>query len=182
VTPTSPVDDVVSPNHCGWLGLLCDILPINSAINCWGNPNVDQCALAVIDVGATATIITKGVKLAAGAGDALSKLFGGGEDAAAAAGTASDLGPQIDKSFQFPGAGRSGAGVKTLSGRRTRWGASQGRVFVTDDQGRVVFDITRDRVKPVFPGQGFVSGDGRKLAPTSQQLGWIDELWARDHG
>ncbi|MGL4297721.1 MAG: hypothetical protein ACRCW4_01455 [Candidatus Neomicrothrix subdominans] len=41
----------------------------------------------------------------------------------------------------------------------------------------MIFDVTRDRVKPVVPGQGFVSGDGRKLTPTAEQLGWIDELW-----
>jgi hypothetical protein len=41
----------------------------------------------------------------------------------------------------------------------------------------VIFDITRDRVKPVVPGQEFISGDGRKLTPTPEQLSWIDELW-----
>lgn len=56
-------------------------------------------------------------------------------------------------------------------------GASEGRVFVTDDQGRVILDITRDRTKPVVPGRGYVAGDGRKLAPTQQELDWIDQLW-----
>jgi hypothetical protein len=46
-----------------------------------------------------------------------------------------------------------------------------------NDQGRVVLDITRDRVKPVVPGQGFVAGSGPKLVPTQQQLDWIDQLW-----
>ncbi len=89
------------------------------------------------------------------------------------------VGPQLDKAFQFGGAGRSGAAVKNFVGppNSVVRGASPGRVFVTDDQGRVIFDITRDRVKPVVPGQGFVSGDGRKLVPTEAQLGWIDELW-----
>lgn len=50
-------------------------------------------------------------------------------------------------------------------------------MFVPDSQGRVIMDITRDRVKPVVPGQGFIAGDGRKLAPTPEQLGWIDQLW-----
>lgn len=100
--------------------------------------------------------------------------------AAGAADTAaSGAGPAIDKSFQFGGAGRSGAGVKNFVGPQNSVvrGASQGRVFVTDDQGRVVLDITRDRVKLVIPGQGFVAGGGRKLVPTQQQLDWIDQLW-----
>jgi hypothetical protein len=90
-----------------------------------------------------------------------------------------DLVPQVDKSFQFGGAGRSGAEVKNLVGppNAVVRGASPGRVFLPDDQGRVILDITRDRVKPVVPAQGFVSGDGRKLALAQQQLDWIDELW-----
>lgn len=89
------------------------------------------------------------------------------------------LAPQLDKAFQFGGAGRSGAGVKNFVGPPSAVvrGASPGRIFVTDDEGRVIFDITRDRVKPVIPGQGFISGDGRKLTPTQEQLSWIDELW-----
>jgi hypothetical protein len=79
VTPT-PTNDVIYTNHCGWLGILCDVLPINSAINCWNNPNFDQCATAAIDIGTTATVITKGAKLAAGAGDALSELGDGAAD------------------------------------------------------------------------------------------------------
>jgi hypothetical protein len=38
-------------------------------------------------------------------------------------------------------------------------------------------DITKDRVKAVVPGQGFVAGNGRKLVPTAEQLGWIKKLW-----
>lgn len=100
-----------------------------------------------------------------------------GSSVAANAGT--KLLPKVDSAFQFPGAGRSGAGVKNFVGppNTIARGASPGRVFVTDDQGRVIFDVTRDRVKPVVPGQGFVSGDERKLTPTSEQLSWIDELW-----
>ncbi|HSY14934.1 MAG TPA: hypothetical protein VK816_03030, partial [Jatrophihabitantaceae bacterium] len=95
--------------------------------------------------------------------------------------TAGDLVPEIDESFQFSGAGRSGAGVKNFVGPRNAAvrGASYGRVYVTDNQGRVILDITSDRVKPVIPGKGFVAGDGRKLEPTQQQLDWIDQLWGR---
>lgn len=93
--------------------------------------------------------------------------------------TASASGPVVDESFQFPGAGRSGAGVKNFEGppNAVVKGASPGRVFVTDGEGRVILDITADRVKPVVPGQGFVAGDGRKLVPTIEQLDWIKKLW-----
>jgi hypothetical protein len=89
------------------------------------------------------------------------------------------LAPTLDKAFQFGGAGRSGAGFKNFVGpeRSVVRGASPGRIFDTDDQGRVIFDINRDRVKPVVPRQGRVSGDGRKLTLTEEQLSWIDELW-----
>jgi len=73
----------------------------------------------------------------------------------------------------------SGAGVKNFVGPQNSVvrGASQGRVYVTDDEGKVILDITRGRVTPVVPGRGFVAGDGRKLEPTRQQLDWIDQLW-----
>jgi RHS repeat-associated protein len=84
VTPSDGVNDVVNSNHCGWLGLLCDILPINSFINCWDNPNFDQCATAAIDVAATASIIAKGAELATKGVDILGRLSGGGADWATA--------------------------------------------------------------------------------------------------
>jgi RHS repeat-associated protein len=113
------------------------------------------------------------------AGGATGLAAAGAAKAAEAAVSISNLLPKVDNAFQFPGAGRSGAGVKNLVGppNTIARGMSPGRVYVTDEQGRVVLDITRDRVKPVVPGQGFVSGDGRKLPPTSKHLGWIDELW-----
>jgi hypothetical protein len=52
-------------------------------------------------------------------------------------------------------------------------------VFVTDGQGRVIADITRDRVKPVVPGKVFVNGSGRKQPVIQEQLGWIDKLWGK---
>ncbi|MFL6120361.1 MAG: RHS repeat-associated core domain-containing protein [Actinophytocola sp.] len=85
---------------------------------------------------------------------------------------------RTDHNFQFPGAGRSGSRVKDFVGppNSVVRGASEGRVFVTDGQGRVILDITKDRAKPVIPGQGFPKGD-IKTTPTAEQLGWIDDLW-----
>lgn len=98
-----------------------------------------------------------------------------------AAETASNLAPTLNKAFQFGGAGRSGTAVKNFVGPQSSVvrGASQGRVFVTDGEGKVILDITRDRVMPVVPGQGFIAGDGRKLTPTQKQLGWINQLCGR---
>lgn len=54
-----------------------------------------------------------------------------------AANTGSKLLPKVDNAFRFPGAGRSGAGVKNFVGPpdTIARGASPGRVFVTDEQG-----------------------------------------------
>jgi hypothetical protein len=45
-------------------------------------------------------------------------------------------------------------------------------VFVTNDRGQVILDITGDRVKPVVPGQGF----GPKRPPTKEELDLIEKL------
>jgi RHS repeat-associated protein len=119
-----------------------------------------------------ATLVTAGA-----AGGA--RLLATRTEAQVAAETGGSLAPKLDKAFQFGGAGRGGKEVKNFVGPENAVvrGASQGRVFVTDSQGRVILDVTRDRVKPVVPGRGFVAGDGRKLTPTPEQLGWIDKLW-----
>ena len=70
--------------------------------------------------------------------------------------------------------GRSGGRVKSLTGPVNSILRGQGgRVYVTDSQGRVIWDITRTRVKPVIPGRGF----GPKRAPTAEELKWIDDIF-----
>lgn len=95
------------------------------------------------------------------------------EDAATAVKTS------VDRSFQFPGGGRNGAKVKSFTGppSMVARGAVPGRIYVTDENGHVILDITRDRTKPVLHEQGFERGMDRKQAPTAQELAWIDELW-----
>jgi len=69
--------------------------------------------------------------------------------------------------------GRSGQFVKNLKGppnSAVRGGGD--RAFVTNDNGEVILDITRDRVKPVTPGQGF----GPKRAPTDDELDLLDKV------
>ncbi len=73
----------------------------------------------------------------------------------------------------FRSAGRSGSGAKHLTApanSAVRGGGQ--RTFVTNDQGQVVLDITRSRVKPVIPGQGF----GPKRAPTEGELRLLDAI------
>jgi RHS repeat-associated protein len=69
--------------------------------------------------------------------------------------------------------GRSGEKVKNLTGPADSAVKGGGeRIFVTDGQGRVVKDITKDRTKPVIPGKGF----GPKQPPTPQELGLLDRV------
>ena len=46
------------------------------------------------------------------------------------------------------------------------------RVFVTNEKGQVILDITKNRVKPVTPGQGFRP----KRAPTSEELDLLQKV------
>ncbi len=69
--------------------------------------------------------------------------------------------------------GRGGGKVKSLIGppnAAVRGGGQ--RVFVTNDKGQVILDITKNRVKPVTPGQGF----GPKRAPTKEELGILQQM------
>jgi hypothetical protein len=50
-----------------------------------------------------------------------------------------------------------------------------GRVFVTNDKGQVILDITKDRIKPVTPGQGF----GDKVLEVGQEY---RDLITKVHG
>jgi RHS repeat-associated protein len=70
--------------------------------------------------------------------------------------------------------GRSGEKVKGLIGPADSVVKGAGeRIFVTDGKGRVILDITRDRVKPVTPGAGF----GAKRSPTEEELKLLQQVW-----
>lgn len=70
--------------------------------------------------------------------------------------------------------GRSGQFVKNLTGpANSVLKGSGNRIFITDDAGKVIWDITRDRAKSVVPGQGF----GPKVTPTQQQLDLLNKIW-----
>jgi len=69
--------------------------------------------------------------------------------------------------------GRSGQLVKNLTGPANsviRGGGN--RIFITDDAGKVIWDITKDRAKSVIPGKGF----GAKVAPTKSNLTFSNKL------
>ena len=83
-------------------------------------------------------------------------------------------GTRLRPDVQLKGGGRSGQNVKNLQGPpNSVVKGSPGRVYQTNSQGRVITDITKDRVKPVTPGQGF----GPKRPPTQQELDWIRQTW-----
>lgn len=69
--------------------------------------------------------------------------------------------------------GRSGQDVKTTTGPpKSVVRGSDGRIYQTNDKGQIIKDITKDRVKPVTPGQGF----GPKRPPTAQELSWLEKM------
>jgi predicted oxidoreductase (fatty acid repression mutant protein) len=70
--------------------------------------------------------------------------------------------------------GRSGQLVKTLTGpANSVVKGSQGRIFITDKTGKVIWDITKDRAKSVIPGQGF----GPKVTPIQEHLNLLKQVW-----
>jgi hypothetical protein len=72
--------------------------------------------------------------------------------------------------------GRSGSAVKHLTGPpHSVIKGVQGRIFITDEEGRVILDITKDRVQLVTPGVGF----GDKRVPTSEELELVERMWGK---
>lgn len=70
--------------------------------------------------------------------------------------------------------GRSGQNVKNaVSEANSVIKGSNGRVYVTDQTGKVILDITKDRVKEVIPGRGF----GPKRPPTAEEIQLIKSIW-----
>lgn len=70
--------------------------------------------------------------------------------------------------------GRSGQLVKNLTGPANSVVRGNGnRIFITNDAGQVIWDITKDRAKSVIPGQGF----GPKVTPSQQQLDLLNKMW-----
>jgi len=65
--------------------------------------------------------------------------------------------------------GRSGQDVPNLTGPpNSAIPGGPGRIFVTDENGNVVVDVTGDRAKDVTPGVGF--GPKRPLTPSELDL------------
>lgn len=72
--------------------------------------------------------------------------------------------------------GRSGNLVKNAIGpANSVLKGSQGRIFITNNKGQVIWDITSERAKSVIPGVGF----GPKVAPTKEQLNLIKKIWGK---
>lgn len=103
----------------------------------------------------------------------LHKAVGKKGKASAAASNKPALRPDVSLS----GAGRSGQNVKFLTGppNSVVKSAAPGRVFVTNAEGKVILDITAERVKPVTSSGGF----GEKRLPTLEELEFIRQLWQK---
>ena len=72
--------------------------------------------------------------------------------------------------------GRSGQLVKNLtapSNSVVKGGA--GRIFITNGEGKVIWDVTTQRVKSVIPGEGF----GGKAQPSLEMLNYINQIWGK---
>jgi len=94
-----------------------------------------------------------------------------------AKGTAAAKGRNLRPDISLSAGGRSGQNVKFLTGPPDSVvkSAAPGRIFITDGTGRVILDITAERVKPVTPGVGF----GDKRPPTAEELELIKQLWGK---
>ena len=76
--------------------------------------------------------------------------------------------------------GRAGQFVKTLEGPANsvlKGSGSKNRIFITDDAGKVIWDITKDRAKPVIPGKGFGKFDYGKVS--QEHLDLINKVWGQ---
>jgi hypothetical protein len=142
-----------------------------------GNANP---AYSLLAVGATAVcaaaepcgaIELGGVAIVAGVAIILNNQTQGDQSAAPPS-TPSSIAPRPD--LPPLSGGRSGQNVPGLTGPPNSAipGGGNDRIFITDDNGNVVVDVTRDRAKPVIPGQGF----GPKRAPTPQELDLLDKM------
>lgn len=71
--------------------------------------------------------------------------------------------------------GRSGQLVKDLMGpANSVVKGGPGRIFITNNKGQVIMDVTRDRIKPVVPGRGF----GEKILEVGDEyLDLIRRMW-----
>jgi hypothetical protein len=70
--------------------------------------------------------------------------------------------------------GRSGQNVKNVvTEANSVVKGSNGRVYVTDQSGKVVLVITKDRVKEVILGRGY----GPKRPPTAEEIQLIKSIW-----
>jgi RHS repeat-associated protein len=89
--------------------------------------------------------------------------------------------PTISPRPDFPpqSGGRSGENVKDIVGPPNSAIPSRSgdRVWITDDKGQVVLDVTGGRTKEVVPGQGFGKVE---RPPTSEELDLLDKVFPKN--
>jgi hypothetical protein len=72
--------------------------------------------------------------------------------------------------------GRGGGLVKNLAGpANSVLKGSEGRIFITNDAGKVIWDVTANRAKPVIPGKGFGSFEYGNVS--IEHLNLIKKVW-----
>jgi hypothetical protein len=78
---------------------------------------------------------------------------------------------------RMPGGGRDGRFVKDFTGPpNSAVKGSEGRIFVTNERGEVIMDITGERVKFVNPGSGYIGG---KRNPTVREVELLEKVWRK---
>jgi hypothetical protein len=80
--------------------------------------------------------------------------------------------------------GRSGQNVKNLKAEPNSFvPGSPGRIYATNENGEVVRDITKERVKNVIPGQGFEHDKNGVIErePTAQERQALGKIWGAEH-
>jgi len=76
------------------------------------------------------------------------------------------------------GGGRGGGLVKNLTGpANSVLKGSEGRILITNDAGKVIWDRFAARAKPVIPGKGFGSFDYGDVP--QQYLDLINKIWGK---
>jgi len=121
----------------------------------------------VVGTGGAIEGAAEGTALGAAAGhawDQLNVLMSSGSSSGASITPRPDVSPQ--------GGGRGGEDVKNLTGPpNSAIPGFGGRIYITNDRGQVVLDVTQDRAKVVVPGSGYRG----KRSPTPTELDLLNK-------
>jgi hypothetical protein len=155
-------------------GQVVDQVNLNSwalslAIKMYAETTVEFAIVAL-----TSELVGLGVGLAAGRLVAAAATRFAARGAVAAKG----VGNLAIRSDIVLGGGRGGGLVKNLTGpANSVLKGSEGRIFITNDVGKVIWDVTAQRAKPVIPGRGFGSFEYGDVS--TEFLNLIKKVWGQ---